>query len=137
MSRSGYSEDCENLELYRQAVHRALTGIRGRAFLRELAEEMDKMPVKELIYGELINEHGCCAIGVVCKSRGLDVSTINSECPVSVGNAVGIAWSMAAEIEFMNDEMEYYGYGPEDTASGRWQRMREWVDKQLELPAAV
>src|SRR5688500_3217957 len=106
MSRSGYDEgDCDYLELYRGTVERAIKGKRGQAFLRELAAAMDAMPEKVLVEGELIDESGCCcAIGVVCKSRQLDVSKIDAYEPRWVGKAVGIATSMAAEIAHMNDE---------------------------------
>jgi len=72
MSRSGYSDDCcgYELNLYRGRVARTIKGKRGQAFLKELGEAMDKMPVKELIESKLIDDKGsCCTIGVVCKSK--------------------------------------------------------------------
>lgn len=54
MSRSGYVDDCENLELYRATVERSIKGKRGQAFLRELAAAMDAMPEKVLIAEELV-----------------------------------------------------------------------------------
>ena len=128
MSRSGYTDDCENLELYRQALNRAMQGKRGIAFLRELADALDAMPVKELIAGELIDEEGdCCAIGAVCLARGMDASRIDYESPQYVAKAVGIAWSMAAEIEHINDE-----WGPvNETPAQRWTRVRSWVWTQI------
>jgi len=80
MSRSGYSDECENLELYRGTV-----------------------------------------------ARAIDVSHIDYEDAESVGNAVGISRSMAAEIEYENDEC---GRVNEDPAS-RWQRIRKWVADNL------
>lgn len=128
MSRSGYTDDCENLELYRASVDRAISGKRGQAFLKELAAAMDAMPEKVLIANELVSEEGdACAIGVVCKARGLDVSKVDYECPHSVGNAVGIARSMAAEIEYMNDE-----WSQGETPEQRWTRMRKWVESKIE-----
>lgn len=127
MSRSGYSDDCENLNLYRGTVERAFNGKRGQAFLKELAKSMDEMPEKRLIAGELINEQKqVCAIGVVCKARGLDVSTVDFYDADQVGQLVGIARSMAAEIEFENDE----GHSTE-TPEQRWARMRKWVDDSI------
>lgn len=127
MSRSGYIDDCENLGLWRGAVMQATYGKRGQTFLKELAKAMDAMPVKRLIAGELVTSSGeCCAIGAVCLSRNLDVSAIYHEDPSEVGEAVGIAHALAAEIEYMNDEWEH-GETPEQ----RWQRMREWVDKRI------
>jgi hypothetical protein len=128
MSRSGYSDDCENLELYRASVERALKGKRGQAFLRELAAAMDAMLEKALIAGELITPEGdCCAIGTVCKARGVDVSKVNYDDPDSVARAIGVARSMAAEIEYENDE----GSRRAETPAERWQRMRKWVNDNL------
>lgn len=128
MSRSGYSDDCEYLELYRGAVDRALFGKRGQAFLRELAEALDAMPEKALITNELISQDGgFCAIGVVCKARALDVSTIDYDDADVVAKAIGIASSMAREIAFLNDEEGTSN----ETPAQRWTRMRKWVDANL------
>ena len=131
MSRSGYGDDCEYLNLYRGAVERSINGQRGQEFLRELAESMDAMQDKILISGSLIDEQGhVCAIGVICKARGVDVSRVDYYDPRSVGKAVGIAQSMAAEIEYMNDEWwPLSGESPQQ----RWLRMREWVGENLRL----
>lgn len=135
MSRSGYIDDFDDpnlINLYRGTVFRACKGKRGRAFLTELAKAMDAMPEKRLIENELINEQGeCCTIGVVCKSRGIDVSGIDVDDSELVGANVGIARSMAAEIEYLNDED-----GPVDeTPEQRWVRMRNWVETCLNDPA--
>jgi len=128
MSRSGYSDECGNIELYRASVERALRGKRGQAFLRELATAMDAMPEKVLIAGDLVSEHGeCCTIGVVCKARQLDVSHLDVYDPETVAGAVGIARSMAAEIEYMNDEAAWGSELPNE----RWKRMRKWVADNL------
>lgn len=129
MSRSGYSEDGgDYAELYRATVDRAIGGKRGQAFLRELASAMDAMPEKRLIAHELISEQGqMCTIGVVCAARGLDVTNVNADNADSVGGLVGIARSMAAEIEYENDEC-----GRDDeTPEHRWTRMRKWVSDSL------
>ena len=124
MSRSG-------IELYRGTVERSINGKRGQAFLRELAAAMDAMPEKLLIARQLIDRDGdCCAIGVICKSRGLDVGPVDYNCPTAVGDLVGISHSMAAEIEHENDD--YFGG---ETCEQRWQRMRRWVARSLK-PAA-
>jgi hypothetical protein len=133
MSRSGYSEDCENLELYRATVERALKGRRGQAFLRELAAALDAMPEKVLIAEELIDAQGqCCAIGAVCKARGLDVSKVDHEDPESVARVIGVARSMAAEIAYENDE----GAWTDEEPAKRWQRIRKWVNDNL-LPESA
>ena len=63
MSRSGYDDydGCENPEWalirWRGAVHSALCGKRGQAFLREMALALDEMGEKRLIADEL-EAHG-------------------------------------------------------------------------------
>ena len=149
MSRSGYCDDLDPLDLgrWRAQVKSAIRGRRGQAFLQELAAAMDSMPVKELITEELINDDGdCCAIGVVCKTRGVDVSKIDYEDSEQVGAAVGIARQLAAEIEYENDEcgerwepvlrggsrMADGQYARvQETPAERWQRMRKWVEKNI------
>jgi len=127
MNRSGYTDDCENLGLWRGAVTRAIKGKRGQAFLAELAKAMDEMPIKELINDELIDKEGnCCTLGVVCKSRGLDISRLDYADSEAVARHVGLAHAMAAEIEYMNDE-----WRPSETPTGKWLRMRKWVEDNL------
>jgi hypothetical protein len=136
MSRSGYSDDCENLGLWRAAVTRAIRGNRGQAFLREMAAAMDSMPVKELIAERLVDDVGrACAIGTVCQARGLDTSNVDYDDPHSVAKAVGIAMAMAAEIEYVNDECAPYHWQDKtepETPAGRWQRVRKWVSENIQ-----
>lgn len=57
MSRSGYTEDCEDdwaLIRWRGAVNSAIRGKRGQAFLREMLAALDVMPEKRLIAGNLV-----------------------------------------------------------------------------------
>ena len=143
MSRSGYDDDygCDDPLLigrWRAQVNSAIRGARGQGFLRDLAVAMDAMQDKSLIAGELVNEHGgCCAIGVVCKARGLDVSAIDYDDTSAVGAAVGIAHQMAAEIEYENDENALWSLRCEETPSDRWRRMRRWVDAKLNIDAKL
>lgn len=129
MSRSGYSDDLDqrDLAMWRGQVTNSIRGKRGQAFLRELALAMDAMPEKKLIAGELINAEGeCCAVGVVCKSRGLDVSEVDYDDTYQVGDLVNITHQMAAEIEYENDEG-----GWKETPAERWDRIRKWVDRYI------
>lgn len=143
MSRSGYV-GCGNLgplELgrWRAQVASSIRGKRGQQFLRELADAMDAMPVKELIANALVNSEGsCCTIGVVCKLRNVDVSNVDVTDPELVGNLVGISRQLAAEIEYMNDECPDFRKDPEtgewkwdETPAERWTRMRKWVDGKI------
>lgn len=127
MSRSGYGDDCEHLELYRGTVARALKGKRGQSFLRELVAALDAMPEKTLIAGQLVAESGaCCAIGAVCKARQLDVSDVDYFDPDAVARAIGVSGAMAAEIEYMNDEGNR-----NETPAQRWERMRKWASDNI------
>jgi hypothetical protein len=132
MSRSGYTDDCgesNTLNLYRGTVERIIRGKKGQAFLRELATALDAMPEKALIQGELVDgAGGVCAIGAICKSRGLDVGDVDYYDPPSVAAAVGISWQLAAEIEYENDEG---GFRDLESPEQRWQRMRRWVEAKL------
>lgn len=136
MSRSQYVEANElggKLNLYRANVARTIKSKKGQAFLREMAAAMDAMPAKRLIEGELITKDGeVCAIGSVCKARGLDVSGIDPGDPASVAACVGISHILAAEIEFENDDDFYWD--SKETPVSRWVRMRKWIDSKLVEP---
>jgi hypothetical protein len=139
MSRSGYSEGLSNQELnmWRGAVRSAIAGKRGQAFLREMADALDAMPVKELITDELVTPDGeVCAIGSVAVARQMDTSSVDFDDPWDVGSKFGIARALAAEIVYENDECgdtKYVnGRDVAETPAGRWTRMRKWVASQLQ-----
>ena len=141
MSRSGYSDDCENIGLWRAAVSRATYGKRGQALLREMAAALDAMPVKELITGDVVRDDGhVCAIGSVALARGLDVSKLDVHDGEDVAKAFGVARALACEIAYENDECgDRWGTDengnhvrlPPETPAQRWTRMRAWVDGNL------
>jgi hypothetical protein len=134
MSRSGYvdtgdweDDEIGTLNLYRANVARSIRSKRGQAFLREMAAAMDAMPEKFLIADELVTAEGeVCAIGSVCKARGLDVSGTDPEEPDEVAKLVGISRILAAEIEYENDEGGWH-----ENDEQRWTRMRHWIDSNL------
>jgi len=130
MSRSGYT-DCDDDPLrigrWRAQVASSIRGKRGQSFLRELIAALEAMPEKVLIKNELVTAEGdVCAIGAVCKSRGLDVSGVDYGFADEVAACVGIAHQMAAEIEWENDEG-----GWRETDEERWSRMRRWAEARL------
>jgi hypothetical protein len=140
MSRSGYSDDCENVGLWQAAVDRAIAGKRGQKFLREMVTALDAMPVKELITGELVRDDAhVCAIGAVAVARKLDVSDLDGTDGAKVGDRFGIARAMACEIVYQNDEWQPLpvrapdgGWSwPVETPAERWSRMRAWVARTL------
>lgn len=136
MSRSGYYEDGDDnfSNLWPNIVNRSIKGKRGQAFLSELAKALDEMPEKKLIAGDLVTETGeVCAIGAVCKARGLDTSKVDVYDRYDVAGLVGIAPTLAAEIEYQNDDD--FGYRRDVTPEERWTRMRKWVEKNLTAPS--
>lgn len=125
MSRSDYSDDCENLGLWRGAVKRATNGYHGQHLLTKLRDALDAMPVKRLITDAIKDESGdVCALGA------LD-ATVESYDARDLARHFRIAWALAAEIVYENDERYQ-----QDTPEQRWTRMRAWVEAQI-LPAAA
>lgn len=129
MSRSGYNDDCENWSLicWRGAVKSAINGKRGQAFLIELRDALDAMPDKRLIAEELEADGQFCTLGVLGAKRGIDMKGVEPDDREAVAELFGIAPAMAAEIVFENDEACWRAETPE----GRWQRMRDWVEKNI------
>jgi hypothetical protein len=133
MSRSGYSDDCEQWDLirWRGAVASAIRGTRGQALLLEMAEVLDSMPNKRLIAEDLVNASGdVCALGAVACARGMNVASINPEDSYAVASAFGIAPALAKEIAFENDD-DFAGAWRNETPEHRWIRVRAWVSKQI------
>ena len=132
MSRSGYSEDCDDnwqLIMFRGRVSSAIRGRRGQAFFVALRDAMDAMPVKELIADDLEAEDGAvCALGALGKARGVDLSKIDPDDSVTVAATFDIAEVLAREVVYMNDE---WSWGGNESPSARWQRMRQWVQSNI------
>lgn len=150
MSRSGYSDDCDGWALirWRGAVKAAIHGKRGQRLLRELAEALDAMPIKELIPDELQTSSGeFCALGVLGAARGLALNDIDPDDREGVAKTFNIAPALVAEIVYVNDEYhEYWGRWQRGAAprtleemaaeekagrERRWRTVRAWVAEQL------
>lgn len=133
MSRSGYSDDCEQWEFicWRGAVASAIRGKRGQAFLKEMLAALDAMPEKCLIAHELEAKGGVCAIGAVGAERGVDMSKLDPEDREGVSDAFGISPALAAEIVYENDDGVYWS--EKETPEARFARMRAWVSKHIAL----
>lgn len=130
MSRSNYSEDGDTWAFicWRGAVNASIKGKRGQKLLKELLVALDEMEVKILI-AEQLEHKGCfCTLGVVGKSRGIDLTKIDPDESYEVGKAFDIAEALSREIAYMNDE-GFFGY--DETPSNRWVRMRKWVDDNI------
>jgi len=141
MSRSGYSDDCENPGLWRGAVQRAISGKRGQALLIAIRDALDAMPVKELEGGSFQSPEGAyCTLGVLGANRGIDLAAMADAAEQGdfdvISSAFGSANALVQEIMFENDEgnnWHNYLHGPE-TPAERWQRMRNWVAERLTSP---
>lgn len=144
MGRSGYNEDGDTDSnaylLWPTIVRRSIEGKRGQAFIRELVATLDAMPDKRLIEEDLVTSDGeCCAMGAVCKARGLDVRGVDPNDRDQVGKLLNIAPTMAAEIAFQNDDefrSERRSRGEDETPEERWTRMRAWAQSQLKAAKA-
>ncbi|WP_396615481.1 hypothetical protein ACHZ97_14495 [Lysobacter soli] len=143
MSRSGYSDDCENIGLWRGAVSSAIRSKRGQRLLRDFVAALDAMPDKKLGRGALSDSEGCmCSLGVVAAHRQIDFSDFNAGTDNygyayqahSFSDRFDIANAMAREIMFENDEG-----GPWDsraeTPEARWARMRAWAMDHIQEPS--
>jgi hypothetical protein len=130
MSRSGYTDDCDDdvlaLGRWRAQVASAIRGKRGQAFLRELLDALDAMPVKRLIADDLIKDGEVCALGSVGVKRGIDMTPLDPHDPQTLSGVFGIAHQLVSEIEYENDEC-----CTRDTPERRWQRMHDWVSYQI------
>jgi hypothetical protein len=135
MSRSGYSEDCEDqwaLIRWRGAVASAIRGRRGQAFLREMVDALEALPAKRLVAGELqIPDGEVCAIGAVGKARGVDMTNLDPEDAETVAGTFGIADVMAREIVYENDEC-----GWRETPEQRFDRMLRWAKASVKADPA-
>lgn len=136
MSRSGYSDDCDEdypVALYRQAVRRATTGYRGQHILRKLRDALDAMPTKRLIAGHIKDEAGeVCALGALDPAAPkYDEDDLDDfDHPRKLAEHFGIAQALASEIVYMNDEYAAWRL-QDETPEQRWIRMRAWVDAQI------
>lgn len=129
MSRSGYSDDCEFLNLYRATVERAIRGKRGQAMFIALRDALDAMPEKKLITDDLIAPTGeVCALGALAQAKQIPVEDVDPEDQDRVAKLFNIAPCLAAEIVYENDERHYN----DETPEARWQRMRNWVEEQIQ-----
>jgi len=152
MGRSGYIDDCDQWDLirWRGQVASVIRGKRGQAFLLEMWKAMQALPAPRLTANELENEYdgAVCAIGSVGKSRGIDMSKLDSEDYDGIANAFGIPHQLAREIMWTNDEAMHGEYvvahGPPQrgrapvyvyvpvTPEERFAGMKKWIEGNLQ-----
>lgn len=166
MSRSGYTDDCDDqwaLIRWRGAVNSAIKGKRGQQALREILAALDALPEKRLASESLVTAEGeCCTLGALGKARGIDLEPIDPEDRESVARAFGISEALAAEIMYENDEYidewewvkvdicgpvrpHYPDWGRQykdvrvpvrNAAERRWRHMRAWVEQHIATPTS-
>lgn len=131
MSRSGYSDDLNPLDLgrWRAQVASSIRGKRGQRLLRDLAAALDAMPKKELIEGVLADGQNYCALGVLGVARGIDITTLEPDASDEVAAVFDITRQLACEVVFQNDERLW-----RPTPEERWKHMRNWVAKNIKDP---
>ena len=135
MSRSGYSDECDDnwgIIRWRGVIASATRGKRGQTFFRDLLAALDAMPAKRLIVNDLIREDSTgfedvCALGALGKARGIDLNELDPEDPDHVASYFDIATPLAREVVHENDEGGWYPETPE----ARWMRIRTWVASQI------
>ena len=159
MSRSGYSDDLDNLTLgrWRGRVASSIRGKRGQAMLKDLLDALDAMPEKRLIAEELVRDGDFCTLGVLGAKRGIPVAELDPYDSETVAAQFDIAEPLAQEIVYLNDEgvddwhfveveicgpmRPYYpdyeshkrtvrAFNPK-AAEQRWLYMREWVASNI------
>ena len=142
MSRSGYSDGCENVELWRANIRRATAGKRGQAFFRDLVAALDAMPEKRLISGELGTEEPegpVCALGALARHKGAALDDDDTYDYDKLGETFDIASMLAQEVMYENDE----GWRPweasktPETPEERWTRIRAWAAEAIREPVAA
>lgn len=141
MSRSGYTDDCDDsessLNLWRGAVHQAISGKRGQAMLREMLTALDAMPNKALTEESLVTADGeFCALGALGHARGMDMHRLDPDNWGAVAKAFGVAPALVREIAYENDDYDEYsnslrGETPDVICARRWKHVRNWVSSQI------
>lgn len=135
MSRSGYTDDCENLALWRGTIASATRGKRGQRFFRDLVAALDAMPAKRLSAGELGTEDpdgDVCALGSLARAKGARLDEDDTEDYEKLGEVFDIAPPLAREVMYVNDkELPVYPRRDE-TPTERWARVRLWAEWQIE-----
>ena len=128
MGRHGYTDECENVAMWRGVIASATRGKRGQAFFRALLAALDAMPEKRLVTGELQDSEGAvCALGCLGKARGVDLASVDTRDWDSLGELLDIAPQLVQEVMFVNDEWNRRDDG------NRWKLVRDWAARQIRV----
>lgn len=129
MSRCGYSDDLDTLDLgrWRGQVASAIRGKRGQKFFADLIAALDALPQRRLVKDEFEAAEGeVCALGALGKARGVNLAELDTEDYEQLGGAFDIAHQLAQEVMYVNDEC---GWQP--SPEERWVLVRAWAERQL------
>jgi hypothetical protein len=132
MSRSGYSDDCDQWQLikWRGQVKSAMRGKRGQKFFRDLIAALDALDEKRLVSSTLKDHEGeVCALGALCGYREIDLGPSEDVFDFDAewtANRLDIAVQLAQETAYENDEGTW-----KETPEERWSRMRRWAENNL------
>lgn len=126
MSRSGYSDDCDDDILaygrWRGIIASTCRGKTGQAFLHELVQALEAMPEKRLIREDLRKDGEVCALGAVGAKRRMKLEALDPEDSEIIASEFGISTPLAQEIVYRNDE-----YCEADTPEERWTHIHAWA----------
>lgn len=144
MSRRDSDDNPMPVGLWWSAYNRARTSNRGQQVLRDLEQALLAIPDKRLAYEHISHEGAVCAIGAYVtwqeqqagQDRSAAIKELEDCCyeeheslraTAEIGEAAGIAWTLAWEIASAND----YAFGRGFTPEERWERMLAWVRAQM------
>ena len=151
MSRSGYVDDEDyggQFAMWRGQVRNAIRGRRGQRLLRDMIAALDAIPEKCLVSNHLVTTDGeVCALGALGKYRGVDLTELEEgidadgevDDPDSLSEGLAAKFDAAhqliREIQYLNDECFDWHYvnnvRVQYTPEERWQKMRDWAEKNL------
>jgi hypothetical protein len=138
MSRSGLFEydgdEAMEYGRWRGQVASSIRGKRGQSMLRQLAEALDAMTIKQLAPNVFQNEFGCmCALGVLAAAKGIDSDELQDLADAGqfelLAEIFDVSHQLAQEIIWINDENSA-GDTPEAYERG-WINVREWVNRHI------
>lgn len=113
MSRFHENDDFDSnyCYLWDSRVRQTIKGKRGQKMLREFIDALLELPSRRLIAGNIVKNGEVCAVGALAKKRGVDLEpwddgTADDDTTARLGVAMGLTYTLAFEMGFLND-VEY------------------------------
>jgi len=145
MSRIDYSDDDQMIWLWMGTAKRAIEGKRGQKVLRELKASLEALPEKKLIYGQVCNGEGVCAVGALAMNRLMQIGKSREEAmailqkkypaeewedaPERTGKDLFITRTLCWEIMEKNEGHRMSG--SKVTDEDRYNYVLDWVNKHI------